>query len=137
VQFQALLAEVLSLADFTGGSDLILSGAAPIRWASTLLMIWHYKRGLAQTCVEVRREHASNRYFIIVTGPDGGERLHAYASPRRLIAAVGSLQRDLIANGWRPAQPTGAVYRKPLPPRWRAVDRMRQALMRIAATFGF
>jgi hypothetical protein len=101
-------------------------------------MIWHYKRGLAQTCVEVRREHASNRYLIIVTGPDGAERLLAYASPRRLIAAVVALQRHLIDSGWTPAQPTGAVYRqRPGAPRWRAIERVRQAIMRIAATFGF
>ncbi|MCA1560338.1 MAG: hypothetical protein LC804_08750 [Acidobacteria bacterium] len=70
-------------------------------------MIWSFRRGSAEIDIEVRRS-AQEKYYLIVSYPDGTEKVERFGSPTRLIERSLKVQRRLIAEHW---EPQGAVTR--------------------------
>jgi hypothetical protein len=63
-------------------------------------MIWIFTRGCAQVDVEIRR--AGEAYELVVSYPDGTERIERFQSPARLIRRSLRLQRRLMREAWEP-----------------------------------
>jgi hypothetical protein len=109
-------------------------------------MIWFFTRDSAQVDIEIRRDVEPLRYVLIVTHPDGTERVERFAMPRRLVARMLRVQRRLIREGWTPSSPTGtavtlerrATPRIPLHQwaRRAAVRLQRRITRRLAAALG-
>ncbi len=70
-------------------------------------MIWFFTRGPAQIDIEVRRLSESGGYALVVSHPDGTERIEAFTEPKRLIARVLEAQQQFIDDGWLPTSPEG------------------------------
>ncbi len=50
----------------------------------------------------VRRVRSRDGYRLVVTYPDGLQRLHAFQDSAALIAGTNALQAELTAEGWEP-----------------------------------
>jgi hypothetical protein len=109
-------------------------------------MIWFFTRESAQVDIEVRRDVEPQRYVLIVTHPDGTERVERFAAASRLVTRVLAVQRRLIRQGWTPSSPTGTAVtvgrrrkrRMPIHQRARraAVRLQRLITRRLAAALG-
>jgi hypothetical protein len=107
-------------------------------------MIWFFTRESAQLDIEVRRDLDPKQYVLVITQPDGTERVERFAAANRLVARVLRVQRRLIRQGWIPSSPTGTVVtlgRSATPPLYvrarRAAVRIRRRITRrLAAAFG-
>lgn len=60
------------------------------------------RRRQEPTRLTVRRLPSRNGYRLVVTYPDGLQRLHAFQDPAALIAGTNALQAELAAEGWEP-----------------------------------
>lgn len=65
-------------------------------------MVWFYERegGLLQ--YEVRRADQDGGYELVITLPDGSERIGRFQRPTELIEESLRTQRTLMNSGWRP-----------------------------------
>ena len=50
---------------------------------------------------EIRREGVGSGYELIVTAPDGSQRMERFDETNDLIKRTLDLQRDLLETGWR------------------------------------
>ena len=50
---------------------------------------------------EIRREGAGSGYEMIVTTPDGSQRMERFVETNDLIKRTLDLQRELLESGWR------------------------------------
>ena len=68
-------------------------------------MLWVFERKDEQMRCEIRREGAGPGYEMIVTNPDGSQRMERFDETSALIKRTLEFQRELLESGWR--QPTG------------------------------
>jgi len=64
-------------------------------------MLWIFERKGEQMRCEIRREGAGIGYEIIVTSPDGSQRMERFGETTDLIKRTFDLQRELMDTGWR------------------------------------
>ena len=64
-------------------------------------MLWIFERKGEQMLCEIRREGAGAGYEMIVTSPDGSQRMERFDETNDLIKRTLDLQRDLLESGWR------------------------------------
>ena len=67
-------------------------------------MLWIFHREGEQMTCEIRREGAGVGYEMIVTRPDGSQRMERFEETNDLIKRTLEFQRELMESGWR--QPT-------------------------------
>ena len=70
-------------------------------------MIWIFERKGEQMRCEIRRDSGGSGYEMIVSSPDGSQRMETFDDTSALIKRTLDFQRDLLENGWR--QPKGAT----------------------------
>ena len=100
-------------------------------------------RGSAQIDIDIHRG-PGHVYVLVLTQPDGSERVERFHAPERLVSRMIAVQQRLIKRGWVPTSPIGA--RIPARPRrrgrrWaiarRAISELhRRVTRRLAAAFG-
>lgn len=54
---------------------------------------------------EIRREGTGSGYEMIVTAPDGSQRMERFDETNDLIKRTLDLQRNLLESGWRQPKP--------------------------------
>ena len=64
-------------------------------------MLWIFERQGEQMRCEIRREGVGSGYEMIVTAPDGSQRMERFDETNDLIKRTLDLQRDLLETGWR------------------------------------
>jgi hypothetical protein len=64
-------------------------------------MLWTFDRAGEQLCCEIRRESGGSGYELVITNPDGSQRMERFEDTPALIKRTLELQRDLIEAGWR------------------------------------
>ena len=64
-------------------------------------MLWIFERKGEQMRCEIRREGVGSGYEMIVTAPDGSQRMERFNETNDLIKRTLDLQRDLLETGWR------------------------------------
>lgn len=64
-------------------------------------MLWIFERKGEQMRCEIRREGVGAGYEMIVTSPDGSQRMERFEETNDLIKGALDLQRDLLESGWR------------------------------------
>jgi hypothetical protein len=64
-------------------------------------MIWIFERDTQRLRCEIRRESAGPGYELIVTNPDGSQRMERFEETSALIKRSLDLQMKLIEAGWR------------------------------------
>jgi len=64
-------------------------------------MLWIFERSGEQMLCEIRREGAGLGYEMVLTGPDGSQRMERFDDTGDLIKATLELQRELLETGWR------------------------------------
>ena len=64
-------------------------------------MLWIFERKGEQMRCEIRREGVGAGYEMIVTSPDGSQRMERFEETADLIKRTLDLQRDLLESGWR------------------------------------
>jgi len=64
-------------------------------------MIWIFERDAQRLRCEIRRESAGPGYELIVTNPDGSQRMERFEETSALIKRSLDLQMKLIEAGWR------------------------------------
>jgi len=70
-------------------------------------MIWIFERETQRLRCEIRRESSGPGYELIVTHPDGSQRMEQFDETSALIKRSLDLQLELIDAGWRaPASDT-------------------------------
>jgi hypothetical protein len=79
-------------------------------------MLWIFEREGEQMSCEIRREGAGSGYEIILTSPDGSQRMERFAETTDLIKRSLDLQGELLETGWR--QPKQKGGRESPPPRY-------------------
>jgi hypothetical protein len=72
-------------------------GLRPIQFS----MLWIFERKGEQMRCEIRREGAGEGYEMIVTTPDGSQRMERFVETNDLIKRTLDLQRELLETGWR------------------------------------
>ena len=70
-----------------------------------LSMLWIFERQGEQMRCEIRREGTGTGYEMIVTAPDGSQRMERFDETNDLIKRTLDLQRDLLESGWRQPKP--------------------------------
>lgn len=70
-------------------------------------MLWTFKRNGEQLRCEIRRESIGPGYELIITNPDGSQRMERFDDTAALIKRTLELQRDLIEAGWRAPKGSG------------------------------
>jgi hypothetical protein len=68
-------------------------------------MIWIFERTNQKLRCEIRRESAGVGFELIVTNPDGSQRMERFDETAALIKRSLDLQIELIDAGWRPPTP--------------------------------
>jgi hypothetical protein len=71
-------------------------------------MLWIFERMGEQMSCEIRREGAGLGYEMVLTGPDGTQRMERFDDTSELIKASLDLQRELLETGWRQPRLTRA-----------------------------
>lgn len=79
-------------------NDLLLSRASSDKLTG---MLWTFERGGEHLHCEIRREGAGTGYELIITNPDGSQRMERFDEAGGLIARALDFQRELIEGGWR------------------------------------
>ncbi|RPI50915.1 MAG: hypothetical protein EHM55_20195 [Acidobacteria bacterium] len=64
-------------------------------------MLWVFEREGEQMRCEIRREGVGAGYEMILTSPDGSQRMERFDETGELIKRTLDLQRDLLETGWR------------------------------------
>ena len=64
-------------------------------------MLWIFERKGEQMRCEIRREGTGSGYEMIVTSPDGSQRMERFEETNDLIKRTLDLQRELLESGWR------------------------------------
>lgn len=64
-------------------------------------MIWIFERASQRLRCEIRRDGAGSGFELIVTNPDGSERMERFEDTSALIKRSLDLQMELIEAGWR------------------------------------
>lgn len=64
-------------------------------------MLWIFERKGERMRCEIRREGAGPGYEMIVTNPNGSQRMERFEETGDLIKRTLDLQRDLLESGWR------------------------------------
>jgi hypothetical protein len=64
-------------------------------------MLWIFERRGEQMRCEIRREGTGTGYELIVTSPDGSQRMERFGETNDLIKRTLDLQRELLESGWR------------------------------------
>jgi hypothetical protein len=64
-------------------------------------MLWIFERKGEQMRCEIRREREGPGYEMIVTSPDGSQRMERFEETNDLIKGALGLQRELLESGWR------------------------------------
>jgi hypothetical protein len=64
-------------------------------------MLWIFERKDERMRCEIRREGDSAGYEMIVTNPDGSQRMERFEDAEELIQRTLELQRTLLETGWR------------------------------------
>jgi hypothetical protein len=64
-------------------------------------MLWIFERKGEQMRCEIRREGSGSGYEMIITSPDGSQRMERFEETADLIKRTLDLQRDLLESGWR------------------------------------
>lgn len=70
----------------------------PIQW---LEMLWIFERKGEQMRCEIRREGSGPGYEMIITAPDGSQRMERFDETNDLIKRTLDLQLELLETGWR------------------------------------
>ena len=68
-------------------------------------MLWVFERQGEQMRCEIRREGAGAGFEMIVTTPDGSQRMERFGETNDLIKRTLDLQRELLESGWRQPKP--------------------------------
>lgn len=77
-------------------------------------MIWFFTHDAAQVDIEVQRGMRAGTYVLVVTQPNGAERVERFDRPDRLVTRVLSVQRELLEEGWMPRSPVGGLVKAPV-----------------------
>ena len=64
-------------------------------------MLWIFQREQEQLRCEIRRGSEGPGFELIVTSPDGSQRMERFDDTNALIRRSFDLQRELIESGWR------------------------------------
>ena len=64
-------------------------------------MLWIFERDRERLHCEIRRETEGPGYELIITHPDGSQRMERFEETGALIKRSLDLQRELIESGWR------------------------------------
>ena len=64
-------------------------------------MIWIFQRGNERLHCEIHRESVGQGFELIITNPDGSQRMERFEDPSALIKRSLDLQMELIEAGWR------------------------------------
>jgi hypothetical protein len=64
-------------------------------------MLWIFERKGKQMRCEIRREGIGPGYEMIVTNPDGSQRMERFDDTTDLIKRTLDFQRELLESGWR------------------------------------
>lgn len=70
-------------------------------------MLWIFERKGEQMRCEIRRESVGSGYEMIVTAPDGSQRMERFDETNDLIKRTLDLQRELLESGWRQPKSEG------------------------------
>ena len=68
---------------------------------TALQMLWVFERAGKRMRCEIRREGTGVGYEMIVTDPEGSQRMERFEDTTDLVKRTLELQRDLLENGWR------------------------------------
>ena len=72
---------------------------------TALNMLWIFERQGEQMSCEIRREGAGPALELIVTAPDGSQRMERFEETSDLIKRSLDLQLELLESGWRQPKP--------------------------------
>jgi hypothetical protein len=64
-------------------------------------MLWFFERKDERMRCEIRREGIGVGYELIVTCPDGSQRMERFEQTNELIRRTLDFQRELLDTGWR------------------------------------
>jgi hypothetical protein len=64
-------------------------------------MIWFFERGDDRLQYEIRREVDGPGYELVVTMPDGTERVERFEDTIAIVERALELQRELLVGGWQ------------------------------------
>jgi hypothetical protein len=64
-------------------------------------MLWIFERHEERLHCEIRRGSEGPGYELIITNPDGSQRMERFEETGALIKRSFDLQRELIESGWR------------------------------------
>lgn len=64
-------------------------------------MIWIFERASQRLRCEIRRDSAGSGFELIITNPDGSQRMERFEDTSALIKRSLDLQMELIEAGWR------------------------------------
>ena len=78
--------------------DCSLVGLLPIQVPE---MLWIFERKGERMRCEIRRDGSGSGYEMIVSSPDGSQRMEQFDDTSDLIKRTLDFQRDLLENGWR------------------------------------
>jgi hypothetical protein len=73
-------------------------GLPPIHWIE---MLWIFERKGEQMRCEIRRDGAGAGYEMIVTSPDGSQRMERFEDAAALLKSTLDFQRELLEMEWR------------------------------------
>jgi hypothetical protein len=68
-------------------------------------MLWIFEREGELMHCEIRREGAGAALELIVTAPDGSQRMERFEETNDLIKRTLDLQLELLESGWRQPKP--------------------------------
>jgi hypothetical protein len=63
-------------------------------------MIWFYERRGAHLRCEVRQTVEGDRYELVITEPDGSERIEAFVDSKELTKRSRQLEDEWRTQGW-------------------------------------
>jgi hypothetical protein len=64
-------------------------------------MLWIFERKGEQMSCEIRREGEGPGYEMILTSPDGSQRMERFEQTTEMIKRTLHLQGELLETGWR------------------------------------
>lgn len=65
-------------------------------------MLWFFERNAARLLYEIRRQVDGDDYELVLTFPDGRQKVEKYQDPHALIQRSQRLQESLRLQGWAP-----------------------------------
>ena len=69
---------------------------------TALQMLWFFQRKDEHMRCEIRREGVGAGFEMIVTSPDGSQRMERFQETNDLIKRTLDFQRELLERGWQP-----------------------------------